>query len=131
MEELEDWLSTSQVVLGSLLPAYLRLNVIRLLYRYRHLNGGSLDNLPCTDLLVHKASLKPGTRPHSVKSQKRYSPMHEWWMRKLIKEGIEGGIYESTLAANGALSPWNARVVLVPKEVDGSPDDEPRPASSI
>ncbi|PGH01975.1 hypothetical protein GX51_04907 [Blastomyces parvus] len=84
-------------------------------------------NLEVKDfILVHKANLKPGMKPHSVKSQRLYSSMHEWWMRKLIKEGIEGVIYESTLAANGSLSRWNARVVLVLKEVDGSLNDEPR-----
>lgn len=54
-------------------------------------------------------------------------PAHtEWWIQKIIQEGIDGGVYEYTERANGRLSPWNARAVVVDKVENPTPADEPR-----
>ena len=79
-------------------------------------------------MVQHRVRLKPGTKPYAVQEQKRYSPRQEWWLRKLVLEGLEGGIYERTLVANGRLSDWNGRIVLVEKFDDGKLLDEPRVA---
>jgi len=47
-------------------------------------------------------------------------------MRKLVMDGLLGGVYELTEPANGRLSPWNARAVMVDKVEDPTPEDEPR-----
>ena len=125
--DLEEWARSVDLTLGSLIPDdSCRRAVLELLYTYQDLNGTNLKDLPATTLITHKVRLTPGTKPHSVKSQKRWSPQMEWWMRKLIQEGMDGGIFESTLAANGRLSPWNARIVMVDKVENPTPQDEPR-----
>ena len=43
-----------------------------------------------------------------------------------MSDGIEGGIYEHTITANGRLSEWNSWAVLVDKVEDPKPTDEPR-----
>lgn len=43
-----------------------------------------------------------------------------------MSDGIEGGIYEHTITANGRLSEWNSRAVHVDKVEDPKPTDEPR-----
>ena len=47
-------------------------------------------------------------------------------MRKLVQDGLRGGIYELTEPANGRLCLWNARAVMVDKVEDPRPTDEPR-----
>ncbi|SLM37975.1 Ribonuclease H-like domain [Lasallia pustulata] len=56
----------------------------------------------------------------------RWAPHKEWWLRKLVQDGMLGGVYERTQHANGRLSAWNARAVIVDKEEDPKPTDEPR-----
>lgn len=68
MEELERWAKGVGLRLGPIVPtAKEKEDVLRLLYTYRDLNGGDLTDLPCTDLIVHRVKLLPGTRPVSVK----------------------------------------------------------------
>jgi hypothetical protein len=100
--------------------------MLKLCYHYRHLNNNDLSNLPFTDLITHKVRLKPNTRPYNKRHQKRWSPVKEAWLRKLILQNIEGGIYESTVSANGELSNWNAQAVLVNKVKNPDPNNEPR-----
>ena len=103
-----------------------RLRVLRLLYKYKHLNREDLRDLPCTDLITHRVRIAPGTQPHSCKSQKRWPTHTEWWLRKLVQDGLEGGVYELSEPANGRLSQWNARAVMVDKVENPLPTDEPR-----
>jgi hypothetical protein len=123
---LEDWAQEVEVEIGPLIPSEARTKVLALLYYYRHLNSTNLRDHPMTDLVQHRIRLKPGTKPYAARSQKRYSPHQEWWMRKLILEGLDRGIYEQTMTANGRLSDWNARVVLADKFKDATHLDEPR-----
>lgn len=129
MDALEAWALRLGLgsVFGPLIPTEAdRLRVLRLLYQYRHLNREDLTDLPCTDLITHRVRIKPDTKPASAKSQKRWPPHTEWWLRKLVQDGLEGGIYELTEPANGRLSQWNARAVMVDKVENPTPSDEPR-----
>ncbi len=127
--DLESWASSLglEPVLGPLIPtAADRLRVLQLLYQYKHLNREDLTDLPCTDLITHRVRIAPGTKPASAKSQKRWPAHTEWWLRKLVQDGLEGGVYELTEPANGRLSEWNARAVMVDKVDNPKPTDEPR-----
>lgn len=126
--KLEDWLSQIGLELGTQSPTLEdRRKVLCLLWKYRHLNGSKdLSDLPCTDLIVHRVRLKAGTKPVNNRLQKRWPEHTEWWLRKLVTDGLKGGIYEHTTAANGRLSEWNARAVLVDKVENPTPADEPR-----
>lgn len=127
LPELEQWATSVGLVLGPLIPtAADRLRVLQLLWQYRHLNREDLTDLPCTDLITHRVRIAPGTKPASAKSQKRWPPHTEWWLRKLVQDGLAGGVYELTEPANGRLSQWNARAVMVDKVENPGPDDEPR-----
>jgi hypothetical protein len=97
-----------------------------LLYHYRHLDGIDLTDLPLTDLITHRVTLKPGTKPANNSKQRRWPAHTEWWMRKIVTDGIKGGVYELVEPANGWLSPWNARAVIVDKVENPTPQDEPR-----
>lgn len=103
-----------------------RLKVLQLLYQYRHLNGEDLTNLTCTDLIPHRVRITPGTKTFSARFQKRWPQHTEWWLRKLVQDGLLGGVYELTEPTNGRLSEWNARAVMVDKVENPQPSDEPR-----
>ena len=125
--ELLSWATDLGIVMGNLIPTHEdELRVLQLLYSYRHLNGTNLDSLPSTDLIVHRVRLTPGTLPYSAKGQIRWPPHKEWWLRKIVQDGMMGGIYERTQHANGKLSAWNAQAVIVDKTEDPKPTDEPR-----
>ncbi|POS81887.1 hypothetical protein EPUL_005662, partial [Erysiphe pulchra] len=67
-----------------------------------------------------------GTIPYNSKSQKRWPRDKEWWLSKMIKDGLDCGMYEPTTARGGGLSPWNAAAKLVPKSDNDKWGDEPR-----
>ena len=121
-EELEEWASSVELVLGPLIPSQeARHNVLCLLYHYRHLNGTNLRDLPSTDMITHRVRIKPGRRPASNTVRKKWPAYTEWWLRRIIQEGMEGGIYELTQPANDRLSLWNARAVVVDKVENPTP----------
>ena len=63
---LESWADSVGLVLGPLVPGEeARHKVLSLLYHYRHLNGTTLKNLPCTDIITHRVRIKPNTKPTS------------------------------------------------------------------
>ena len=124
---LEEWAESVGLTLGPLIPTEAaRHQVLCLFYHYRHLNGTDLKDLPATDLITHRVRIKPGTKPASNTVQKRWPAHTEWWLRKIINDGIEGGVYELSQPANGRLSQWNARAVIVDKVENPKPEDEPR-----
>lgn len=126
ISELEKCISELGVHLGPLIPNNEeRVKVLQLLYQYRHLNSVDLSDLPPTDLIMHRVKLAPGIKPYSV-SQRRWPQHLEWWLRKLVQDGIRGGVYERTDLVDGRLSPWNARAVMVDKVENPKPTDEPR-----
>lgn len=125
-EELEKWATEVGILLGSLVPSYeARIKVLQLLHQYKHLNGNDLTDLPCSDIITHHVRIKPGAKPASAARQKRWPAHTEWWLRKLVQDGLEGDVYEST-AVIGRLSQWNARAVLVDKVENPQLTDEPR-----
>jgi hypothetical protein len=127
LEELETWARNIGIKIGPVANTLeKRLKALQLVYFYRHLNGTGLDLLEPTDLAIHRVNMVPGLKPSSAKTQKRWPPDKEWWMKKLIQEGLDGGVFEKTLIANGKLSEWNARIVLVDKVENPGPQDEPR-----
>ena len=126
LQQLELWATSVDLTLGPLVPKEARHKVLSLLYHYRHLNGTDLKDLPCTDLITHRVRITPGTKPRSAKSQKRWPAHTEWWLQKIISDGLQGGVYELTEQANGRLSEWNARAVVVDKVENPKPEDEPR-----
>ena len=124
---LEDWASSVGLVLGLLIPSEAdRHKVFCLMYHYRHLNGTDLIDLPYIDLITHRVRIKPGTKPASNSIQKRWPAHLEWWLRKIIQDSLAGRVYELTEPANGRLSRWNARAVIVDKVNNPKPEDEPR-----
>lgn len=105
MNHLGQWTKAVEIKFGPLIPDVAsRMKVLQLLYTSRPLNGNDLTDLLCTDLIVHRVCLKKGTKPASVRSQKRWPAHTEWWLRKLVSDGIQGGIYEHTVTAKGRLS---------------------------
>ena len=127
LDVLEKWAEDIGLKLGPLIPTDEdKHRVLILLYQYRHLNSVDLTDLPCTDIISHNVELIPGTKPYAVKSQKRWPTHIEWWIQKIIQDGIDGGIYEYTQSANERLSPWNARAVVVNKVENSTSEDEPR-----
>ncbi len=76
---LEEWAHSVGLVLGPLVPTgAARHKVLCLFYHYGHLNGTDLKVLPCTDLITHRVRIKPGTRPSSNTTQKRWPAHTEW-----------------------------------------------------
>lgn len=124
---LEAWVESVELKLGPTISSpEARHKFLSLLFYYCHLNGSDLTDLPPIDLITHRVRLKEGTKPSSNPNQKRRPAYTEWWLRKIILDGMEGGIYELTESANGWLSQWNARAVVVDKVENPTPEDEPR-----
>ena len=125
-EDLVSWAKEVDLVIGPLIPTEEdKFRVLRLIHAYRHLNGTDLTDLPPTDMIVHRVRLAPGTKPVSH-AQRRWRSHTEWWLRKLVQDGIKGGVYELAQPANGRLSQWGARAVIVDKVENPKPTDEPR-----
>jgi hypothetical protein len=102
-----------------------RVQVLQLLYKYRHLNGGDLTNLSCTDLITHRVRIKPRTKPANNSIQKRCPTHTKWWLRKIVKN--DEGIYELVKnELDGRFSQRNARAVIVDKVENLKSEDEPR-----
>jgi hypothetical protein len=74
---INEWFAKSGVRLGPLTPDQ-RDKVTRLLYTYQDLNSVDLEDLPATDLYVHRVRLKPGTPPFSRPKQRRWPPGKEF-----------------------------------------------------
>ncbi|POS82123.1 hypothetical protein EPUL_005556, partial [Erysiphe pulchra] len=81
----------------------------RLLFTYSDLNGVELEELVPTDLYVHR----------------RWPPGKEFWLQKILNEGLACGMYERTMSANGKLSDWNFQAIIVDKSENPGPWDEP------
>ena len=73
-----------------------------------------LKDIPPTDLITHRIQPREGTKIHNAK-YKKLSQDREWWLRRIIEEGMDAGMYEKIVTANGCPSKWNANPVFVPK----------------
>lgn len=119
---LESWVQEKKITIGPLVPEEDKLELFQWLWTYRDLEAtGILDMGPPTDLILHRATIKPGTAPYKPKP-KRLAPDKEWWLRKYAMDGLQSGLFERTTVANGRLSEWGSDPVLVKKPGK----DEPR-----
>ncbi|RKF60580.1 hypothetical protein OnM2_049057, partial [Erysiphe neolycopersici] len=75
---------------------------------------------------TNKSSSKEGTPPFNRPKQRRWPPGKEFWLRRIINDGLKCGMYERTMQANGKLSDWNAQSQLVNKSDNPGEWDEPR-----
>ncbi len=122
LEELQEWVKSTGLKIGPLVPQSDLHELLSLFWTYRDIESKEIRDMgPPTDLIIHRASIKAGTPVYKSKP-KRYAPDKEWWYRKIVTEGIENGMYERTVVANGRMSPWAADAVLVKK----AGKDEPR-----
>ncbi|KAI0992325.1 hypothetical protein K3495_g15861, partial [Podosphaera aphanis] len=126
LEEISEWFSTCGVKLGNKIPSNEARNlVLQLLFTYKDLHAEKLEDMPPTDLYIHKIKVKAGTKPWNKRKQKRWPADKKWWLHKII-EGVTCNMYETTLAANGQFSEWNSQAVLVDKTANPDWGEEPR-----
>ncbi|TGJ79929.1 hypothetical protein E0Z10_g8846, partial [Xylaria hypoxylon] len=110
-DDVEKWFGTTGVHLGPQVPDHLKDDVMRTFYTYRDLNASSILDMQPTDLSKRKFWTVP----------------QKYWLHRLVQEGIDAGMYESTIAANGKLSDWAGEPVLVDKNPESpNPLLEPR-----
>ncbi|RKF78738.1 hypothetical protein GcC1_053032 [Golovinomyces cichoracearum] len=70
---IKEWFTTCGIKIGTHLTGKAQYNlVLRLMYAYRDLHADNLEDMPPTDLYVHKIKLKAGTKQWSQKKQKRW-----------------------------------------------------------
>ena len=98
--------------------------MLDLLYFYQHLNKSDLKNLLCMDLITHRVCIKEGTKSVNTWYQKKWTVHTEWWLQKLVQNGLKDGIYELTESINERLSEWNAKAVMINKVENLKPSDE-------
>ena len=115
-EELQDWATNEGIQLGSAIPdEHAKFAMLQVLWTHRDVSAKEPQDIPETDLLVHRVTPRQGLQPHKA-VVKRLSNNKEWWLRAIIQEGINSGTYEKTILANGRVSAWNSNAVVVPKE---------------
>ena len=128
LDEATEWAAEKKIKLGPLIPEHLRPEVLLTLFAYRELDGTVPGNLPATDLYMHRIRIseEQRMRPWNRSKKKRWTEQQDYWLNKLLQEGLSHGLYEYTMNANGKLSDWAAEPVIVEK--DGTKDswDEKR-----
>lgn len=126
LEFLDEWRRDKGIKVGTGLTEEQHLRLLHVLWTYRDVEAEGVSDMgPPTDLLVHRTLVKPGTPIHKAKNQ-RMAPTKEYWLRKIVTDGLNAGLYELTTVANGFLSPWGANPVLVTKQGKDPIHDEPR-----
>lgn len=116
LEALKAWAESEGITLGKAIPNdEWKLKVLQALWTYRDIGAKELKDIPATDLIVHRVTPREGIKPHQAR-QKKLSTEKEWWLRQMIQKGIESGMYEKTVTANGRTSQWSALPNLVDKE---------------
>ncbi len=114
-EALLAWVKKKRVTLGkTILNDKAKFDLLKLLWVYQDVEAITLKDIPLTDLITHRIQLKEGTKIHKVKYQKLSHDL-EWWLRRIIEEGMDARMYERTVTANGRPSKWNANLVLMYK----------------
>lgn len=122
---IDDWFNGTGIKLGFLEP-HQAARVKRLVYTYQDLNSSELNELPPTDLYIHRVRITKGTVPWNKPKQRRWPPGKEFWLKRIITDGLRCGMYERCIEANGKLSDWNAQAQLVDKSDNPGEWDEPR-----
>lgn len=114
-ELLKAWAEEEGITLGKAIPDDTwRLKYLRLMWTYRDIGAKELKDIPATDLIVHRVAPRQGIKPFNAR-QHRLTTEKEWWLRQMIQKGLEAGMYEKTVSANGRTSQWGAAPVLVKK----------------
>lgn len=111
---VDEWFASSQIEIAPCDSDILS-NTKRLMYTYRDLNAMEIRDIPATDLFVHRARLKPGTKPHREKRILQQTDRQKFWLQKTIEEGLESGMYERVPIKNGKFSDWSAGARVVEK----------------
>jgi hypothetical protein len=70
IKKMKECIVKLKVNLKSLISANRRVDVIKLLYQYKHLNSDNLTNLFVIDLIIHRVTMKSEIKSHSI-NQKR------------------------------------------------------------
>ncbi|KAI0998507.1 hypothetical protein K3495_g9688 [Podosphaera aphanis] len=96
---VDEWFSSSQIEIASCDPKILG-NTKRLMYTYRDLNAIEIKDIPATDLFIHRARLKLGTKPHRERRIIQQTDRQKFWIQKTIEEGLESGMYEKVPIKN-------------------------------
>lgn len=84
------------------------------LWTWNGLDATDLKYVPTTNLIIHRVKLKEGCIPDAAKGGTRLSKYQEEWLKKIVLEWLECGMYERT-PVNEPLSEWNAPAALVRK----------------
>ncbi|PPJ53210.1 hypothetical protein CBER1_11916 [Cercospora berteroae] len=114
-DTLKRWIDDKGITLGDRIPESQRLEVMRVLWTYRELGSAGQGTLgPPTDLIQHRMRIKDGTPIYKARNR-MMARDKEWWYRKFATEGLENGMFERSITANGRLSQWGADPVLVRK----------------
>lgn len=122
LSELKIWSIERGIRLGNAVPDCDREEVLITLWTYRDLESTGIEDMgPATDLIKYRTFVREGIPIYKAKA-KRLATDKEWWVRKLVLEGLRSGMYERITVANGKLSQWGADAVLVKKPGR----DEPR-----
>ncbi|KAI1872008.1 uncharacterized protein JN550_004211 [Neoarthrinium moseri] len=127
-ETVDEFWKNAKVNLGPLVPEDLKDEIKRVCFTYKDLFATKLEDIPPTDLYVHRVRMRDDAKPFQSK-RKSWTTPQKYWLDKLLQEGIDAGMYESTMAANGKLSDWSSQPVLVAKDRDAEhpdPWEEPR-----
>lgn len=114
LEVLEEWVNKVGVKIGPLMPEGYRHKLLCGLWTCRDLDSTDFKGLPVTDLIQHRVYLRKGSVPYAVRHGRRMSKYQEYWLTKVIMEGLECGMYERT-PYDEPLSLWSAPPVLVTK----------------
>ena len=105
-KQLEAWAKERSITLSKqIFDDEERLNISQLFWSYRDLEASGIGAMQSTGLNAHRTRFKEGNSVHSVK-QRLFTPDKEWWLRKFILEGLEPGMCDRTVFANGRLSQW-------------------------
>jgi hypothetical protein len=119
-EVVEAWFASCGAKIGDACSPELVPKFKRLLYTYRHINAVELEDITPTDLYIHRVRLKEGTKPWRAKHKKKYTPRQQYWLNRIIQEGVQAGMYERTIhGIHGKLSNWAANPNLVEKPRTG------------
>ena len=125
-EDLKTWANQINLKLRSLISFMkARIEILKLLWQYRHLNNEDFSDLFSTDLIIHRVQLQSRTKSSS-KSQRKMTAHKKWWFKKLIQEDLENDVYEYCETVNERFSSWNAQAIMMNKSNDSKSTDEMR-----
>ena len=103
--ELWIWIFSIQIQLESLISSEMtELQILQLLYIYKHLNETDLNSLLFTDLIIHWVWFISDISVYSADSQIHWSSHKEWWLRKIVQNSIQEEIYKQIQHINNQLS---------------------------